>query len=68
MTQGPRETGGLRQFHIYTFLHLDLKHQANYVPQQNLQKLFSNDSYKYLNLFCSLFRPNKNVNNFKNSR
>jgi len=68
MTQGPREAGGLREFHSYTISALDLKYQANYVPQQNLQKLFSNDSYKYLNLFCSFFRANKNVNNFQNSR
>lgn len=67
MTQGPRETGGLREFHSYTISALRFK-IPNYVPQQNLQKLFSNDSYKYLNLFCSFFRANKNVSNFQNSR
>lgn len=34
-----------------------------------LQKLFSNDFYKYLNLFFSPFRQKKkNVNSFENSR
>lgn len=68
MTRGPRETGGLRELHIYATCALRLKTPSKLRPQQNLQELFSNDSYKYLNLFCSLFRPNKNVNNFKNSR
>lgn len=34
-------------------------------PQQNLQKLFPNDFYEFLNLFLSLFRRYKNVSSFK---